>query len=95
MTQEQDAANWQILNQYKLLRAEKTQREKLAGSWGHFLVSVGNPLSSCGGILHSLDLSRLPEKSELLEAQRELRVLNDQVAFLREQLRRAGMADLI
>jgi hypothetical protein len=94
MTQEQDAANWQSLTQYKQLREEKSKREALAQSWGNTLVSVGEPLATCGGMIVSLDLARLPDRAAMIETAQELRLLNDQLAALRRDLHRAGMSDL-
>jgi hypothetical protein len=95
MTQEQDATNWQLLRQYKQLREEKATREAIAGGWGDMLVSIGQVLSSSGGSIVSLDLSKLPRETTMLETQRELKVLNNQVADLREKLRHVGMGDLL
>ncbi len=95
MTQEQDAANWRILQQYKQLRAEKDQREAMAKNWGCALVSVGEPLACCGGIITRLDLSKLPERTAMQETQRELSLPNDQIASLRKELQRVGLSEFL
>ena len=94
MTQEQDAANWQILQQYKQLRAERDQRETQARNWGFAMQSIGEVLVS-GGVTANLDFSKLPEKAALLETRRELNLLHNQIASLRQVLQRAGMGDLL
>lgn len=95
MTQAQDATNWQTLTQYKNLRTEKERREAIAQNWGSNNFGTIQALASCGGILPNLNLSAFPEKREMLEAQRELELLNEQIKNLREALKRAGMGDLL
>jgi hypothetical protein len=92
MTQEQDAANWKMLEQFKQLRAERDQREALARHWGNIFTSVGELLAS--GVLRGVDISKLPEKTAMLEAQQELSLLYDQIANLRRELSRVGMSNL-
>ena len=74
---------------------ERTKRESLAGIWGDALFSVGTKLSSCGALIASVDLSEIPEKTAMLEAQRELLMLNEQIAECRKQLQLAGMDTLL
>jgi hypothetical protein len=93
MTQEQDARNWQTLQQYKQLRAERDQRENMARHWGNIFVSKGELLVS-GGITVA-DLNDIPEKTAMLETQRELRLLHDQIASLRKELEQKGMRELL
>ncbi len=95
MTQEQDASNWQSLQSYKALRAEKERRESVAQQWGQELARISSGLSSCGGLLPKIDFSAYPEKRDVLEAQRELQLLNEQIASIRRQLNDTGMGNLI
>jgi hypothetical protein len=94
MTQEQDATNWQLLRQYKELRAEIGQRETQAKNWGHAMQRIGNLLAS-GGISANLDFASLPDKSGIFETRQELSLLYDQIAGLRRSLERVGMAGLL
>lgn len=93
MTQEQDASHWQTLQQYKQLRAERERREASARQWGNNLLSVGEIMVS-GGITIA-DLTTLPEKTTILETQRELKLLHEQIANLRKELERHGMGELL
>jgi hypothetical protein len=88
-----DPANWTMLEQYKELRAQRDQREAKAKVWGQRLTSIGEMLVS--GAITSVDLSPLPEKIELVEVQRELSLLYDQIAYLRRELRNKGMGDYL
>jgi hypothetical protein len=81
-----DPANWTLLEQYKELRAKRDQRQTKLRHWGSELTSVGYLLTS--GVT-TLDLSKLPEKTEISETQR------DQVAYLERELRQKGMGEYL
>jgi hypothetical protein len=88
-----DPAMWKMLEQYKELRAEKDRREAKGKHWGHKFSAVGEFLVSNG--MKIADFSELPTTTELIETQRELSLLYDQIACLRRELQQKGMGDYL
>jgi len=92
MTQEQeDAAKWSAIEQYKALRGRRAVLAVQSRNWGLAIVKIGEKLIANGESIIHLDLSEFPERSAMLDAQRELSNLFPLLKSLKEDLAAMGI----
>ena len=77
-----DPATWKMLEQYKAIRTERQP-----------MTAIGSLMAGSG--VQGLDLSKLPDKSELLETQHELSLIYDQIGYLYRELHQKGMREYL
>jgi hypothetical protein len=89
-TQEEAAAKWEMFENYKKAESRYAAVASKVRIWGQEFAKLSGASGNPNTIM-SLDLSKLPEKQELLDAQREMRDLNASSTTFKAGLLQAGM----
>jgi len=92
MTREQEnTVAGEMIARYREVRAKHGLLAFKAQGWGRLLIILGKTLTTCGDTLPNLDLSRFPEKAEVLNTQEELASLNAEITQLRKHVGSLGI----